>query len=221
MKARLFSSCILLALGTRLRAQESLSARSFPPEIQARMDSLRAVNYPPGTAEGLSETEMAEYIRLIDQHKTSSDEPFYVYAARMNAETQDRLRALFSRMSRRQQLAQRIVFVRPEPPHPHRPPAEADFAAFRDSTQYRVRIDYRPAGAEELARYRASDFWWHRIGSTQVRHAGSAYFTRDVDLQLRSTHEAAARRYAGQKDSYQMIMVNTRLVGRPVHRTAN
>lgn len=209
---------LFLALGAAAAAQQPAAQKDtsdpgprriqVPPEVRARMDSARVRNFPPGTAEGLSNEEYAAYTRTIEQYWPKPGS-FFDFSKALPAEERDRLLALFSRMNRAQQLRQQVVFRKPDAPKPDAAPSEADFAAFRDSTRYTVLIDYRPVPNSALDRYKASDFAWHRVNESQVKQAGSAYFTQRVDLETNVNHRSMVEQYARFKDTYQMVYTNS------------
>jgi hypothetical protein len=101
-------------------------------DTRARFDSVRSRNFLPGSAEGLDEASLRAYTAIIDRHKTKPDARFSEYARFISEATQDSLRSLFTRMSRRQQLEQQLVFLKVEPPKPRQVLSEADFASFSD-----------------------------------------------------------------------------------------
>jgi hypothetical protein len=193
----------------------------MPANMQSRIDSSRVKKFPPGSAEGLSAAEVQEYAAILDRHKQHPDARFTEYAKEITPEEQARLRDLFSRMNRRQQLDQQVVFIRFEQPAPRNVPSEAQFASFLDSTQYSVRIDFKPAAAADLAKYKASDFSGYSVQPTLIRYAGSQYFTYRVDLQTNLFYEKAVKRYEQSKDSYQMVYEQMRLRSERVERPAN
>ncbi|GAB4093267.1 hypothetical protein [Flaviaesturariibacter terrae] len=218
-----FISLALFTAGNASAQGETVSGgtRMTMEQIQARADSLRARNYPPATAEGLPAAEFAEYEAIIERHKPTPDAPFASYAGLITAAEQERLLALFRRMSRAQQLAQKVVFIRPDEPRPQRALSENEFESFKDSTQYRVFIDFKPVDGATLATYTALDIWWYQVNASMVKQAGSAFFTRDVRLQTRAAHDRDAARYAQYKDTYQMVLVSTKLRSERVGRPAN
>jgi hypothetical protein len=188
-------------------------------DMRARFDSVRSRNFPPGSAEGLDEASIRAYTAIIDRHKTKPDARFTEYARFISEATQDSLRSLFTRMSRRQQLEQQLVFLKVEPPKPRQVLSEADFASFSDSTQYNLQLDSRMVPNSALADLKASDIAWYGVDPNMVKRPGSAYFTRRVQLQTNGFYEAAQKRYEKFRDTY--VMAYQAFRGERVERPSN
>ncbi|TCZ63407.1 hypothetical protein [Flaviaesturariibacter aridisoli] len=223
MKRLLIASIPLLFSLTAGAQQATLSTGPgmTRTQVQAQIDSVRARNFPPATAEGLSAAEMARYEELAVKHRLAPDAPFYSYAGLITAAEQDELLSLFRRMNRTQQLSQRLQFVRPEPPKPAVTLSEADFNAFKDSTHFTLLVDFRPMANSNLDAYKTSDFAWYSVDPSLGRRAGSAYFTQRVLLQTVRNHEQANERYEKYKNSYQMVYGGTFLRKTRVERPSN
>jgi len=69
-----------------------------------------------------------------------------------------RLQDLFNQMSRTQQNKQQIQYGELELPSPKRSPTDQQLANWQDSKKFRVWIDDKNAGPQEIAKYKAADF---------------------------------------------------------------
>lgn len=143
----------------------------------------------PSTKEGASQEVLKEYETIVARHKKTDDKGRTFYTD-FSAEEQARLLTLYKMMSAEQQQKQVVAFMPKPPLKKQKRPTQAQLNAWTDAGKYFVRIDGWKIKNSQLAKRKASDFYYHEI--YKPNKGSTDYGKYDAQITL-ITNEGHAR----------------------------
>lgn len=156
------------------------------------------------TKNGVSQELLSEYQNVIDKYKTAKNFSWLYFSKNITAADRSRMENIYIQMSKEQQKAQPVVFIKRLPPFQKLIPTKSQMESFKNSKIYGVWINEKRVNNAILNNYTNEDFahvFVSKLNKNAINY-GNHYY--QVDLMTKDFYQKYFDEEIANKDKYLM-----------------